>query len=364
MKISYIAVFVIGLFMSSTFALEGMALQTQDNNFRGGKLIVHYLSSGKRNVLFEGHACGPAFSAEGRRISFIDVVKKKVMTCNIDGSNLKEAGDSKGYGELGVTYWLPDDYIYFNYHNNVIFRIKSTGSTAEEFFKSGKQIDQFGISNDGKRIAWTQPKYRVMVYDFETKKERTTGDDCQGTMSPDGKYFTQNMGGHKVFQLHKFEDMSVWKTLKVPGGSKHNLHRWSHYCQDYVVYTKEGKHQGVIHNIQTDQTTPAGVGTIWDFYDKEFTNATHALANKKDIKLNTNGIIVSQSLSSGGLKVYLPSDERVNIEILRLNGTRVLNTSIKGAGLHYLPVSCAKPGILIIRINNDKRITIKRVSVR
>ena len=300
MKISYTTALFIGFFINSAFALEGMALQTEDNSFRGGKLVVHYLSSGERNMLFEGHACGPAFSADGKRISFIDVANKKVMTCNIDGSDLKEIVDCPGKIDLAVTYWLPDDYIYFNYHNNIIYRVKATGGIREEFFKSGKEIHQFGISNDGKRIAWTQPGgYKVVVYDFETRKERIAGKNCQGTMSPDGKYFTRNLGGHKQFQIHKFEDMSVWKTLKVPGGSKHNLHRWSHYCQDYVVYTKEGKHRGVIHNIQTNQTIPAGAGTIWDFYDKEFTNATSVVVNKKDIKLNSDGIIVRQSIKRG-----------------------------------------------------------------
>jgi hypothetical protein len=348
--------------------MVGMALQTEGEwkQFRGGKLIVHYLSNKKRNTIYTGHACGPAFSEDGRRISFIDIIDKNkkgtVMTCNIDGSDLKKITDCEGGIDLAVTYWLPDDYIYFNHHNNVIHRVKATGGTREVFFQSGKQIHQFGISNDGKRIAWTQPQgYKVMVYDFETKKERTTGDDCQGTMSPDGNFFTRNLGGHKSFAIHKFEDMSVLKKFNALGGSGHNLHRWAHYSQDNVVYTKEGGGSyGVIHNIQTDQAIKTGPGTIWDYYEKEYTSATPVLessSNKKD-KKTADGILVRQSLNRGELKVYLPSDGIVNIELLRLNGVRISSSTIKGAGWFNLPVSFANKGVLIVRIKNDKKATI------
>ena len=261
------ATMIAGMVFNSVFALEGLALQTVDVNkeFRGGKMYVHNMANGERTEIFSGHACGPSFSPDGKQISFIDVSKKKIMICDLDGKNLKEVS-SISYGDLGVTYWLSDGYIYYNYHNKEIFRVKVQGGSQEEVYKSSEQIHQFGISNDGKRIAWSQPGWSVVVYDLETKKERNFGGACQGTMSPDGEYVTHNLGGHREVAIHNWDDKSTWKKLKCPEGT-FNLHRWAHYSQDYIVYSIVGKATGYVHNVQTEKATKAGKGTIWDFWE-------------------------------------------------------------------------------------------------
>jgi hypothetical protein len=192
--------------------------------------------------------------------------------------------------------------------------------------------------------------------DIETGKERTTGDDCQGTMSPDGNFFTRNHGGHRSFGIHRWEDLKEIKTLNCPGGSKYNLHRWSHFSQDYVVYTKEDKHAGVIHNIEIDETTDAGTGTIWDYFDKQTVSVSNIpLADR---------IIVRTSYSGGNLNVYLPSDDIAFSELLLPNGARIYSQVLNGRGWQTMPIPSANAGIFLLRIQNAKSTMVKRINVR
>ena len=360
MKSICVVILATGLFLSSVFALGGKALLTTDNDFRGGALILNDLNKGQRMQIFDGHACGPSFSPDGKSISFLDVKNKKVMTCNLEGKDLKEVGDCGDYGSLGVTYWLQDGYIYFNYHNKIVYKISAKGGEREEFFKSDKEIHQFGLSNDGKRIAWTQPSYRVMVRDMETGKERTTGGDCQATMSPDGKFFTRNNGSHTAFSIHSWDDMKEVKNLKSAGGSKCNLHRWGHFSQDYVVYTKEGTHTGIIHNIETNKTTEAGKGTIWDYYGNDVVSLNYQNNNL----LAADEVLIRSSLDNSILNVYLPSDDKALSEVFMMNGARISVQSLQGPGWHRMPVSSTNSSSLLVRIKNDQGVTTRRIHVR
>jgi hypothetical protein len=93
---------------------------------------------------------------------------------------------------------------------------------------------------------------------------------CQGSISPNGKYFTHNLGGHKKAKIHYFGG-GTYKTISTPEDGGFNAHRWSHSENDYCMYTIEGDKRAYVHNIKSNTATYVGYGTPYDYYAQEIT---------------------------------------------------------------------------------------------
>ena len=246
-------------------ALDGMVLYTTSKPFGSGDLSLKYLSSGKVITLEKGGVFGPSFSPDGKSVAY-SKNSREICTILINGENKKKVTGCGGK-EVSVN-WVGADKLYWSQCDKNIYAVKIDGSGKKTVFKYGKNIHNAGVSQDGKRAAWTSPSWELGLGDLSTGKGWAKGGGCQGSISPNGKYYTHNQHNHTDCKIGKF-DGGTLKTIHPPSG-KFNAHRWSHKSNDYVLYTIEGSHAGYVHNIQTNKAAATGTkGFIWDYFPEE-----------------------------------------------------------------------------------------------
>ncbi len=257
---------LIGALAFSAHALDGMVLLISAKEFSNGDLNLRYLSSGHQITLDGGSCFGPSFSPDGKKVAYSEG-NSKIYIIDINGSG-RRLVTTCGGKEVMIT-WASNGYLYWSQCDKHIYRVKTDGSGKETVFTSGRNIHGVGVSQDGSRAAWTYPSWNVGTGNLPNGNQVDRMGGCQGSISPNGEYFTHNLGSHMEAKIHYFGG-GTYKTIKTPEDRNgFNAHRWSHSENDYCMYTIEGDKRAYVHNIKSNTATYVGYGTPYDYYAQE-----------------------------------------------------------------------------------------------
>jgi hypothetical protein len=263
-------------------ALDGMVLLIDAGHFSRGDLMIRYLSDGEQKTLDNGSCFGPSFSPDGKKIAYSEG-NRTIYIINIDGSGKTEV-TSCGGNEVMLN-WAGNGYLYWSQCDENIYRVKTDGSDKETVYTSSKNIHGVGVSQDGDKAAWTAPSWEVRGCDISSGSEKRFGGGCQGSISPNGRYVTHNLDGHREARIHNFGG-GTYTTISSPEGS-FNAHRWSHSENDYCLYSLEGSRKAYVHNIKNNTAHYIGANaSIYDYYATEI----HLGPSDPSISLSDNSI--------------------------------------------------------------------------
>jgi len=295
-RLRYLISIIAVLFAAvAVWALDGMVLFTSNAPFNQGDLKLKYLSTGNVITLEKGGAFGASFSPDGKSVAFSKNANQ-ITTMSIAGEG-RNVVTGCGGGNVQVTVtWVGADNLYWSQNDKHLYKIKTNGSGKATVFTYSKNIHNAGVSQDGKRAAWTSPSWVLGLGDLSTGKGWEKGGGCQGSISPDGKYYTHNQESHKDCIIGKF-DGGTLKTIHPPTGT-FNAHRWSHKSNDHVLYTLEKSNKCYVHDITTNNTVEVATGFIWDYFPSEVSaNPVSAMPQKALVINQTAPVRSAQPLS-------------------------------------------------------------------
>lgn len=199
-------------------------------------------------------------SPDGNRVAFIRR-DSKICIINMDGT-----GSVNVFADIdqndGWLDWPVPDWIYVspgfarlglhrvNVHTGVWEDLGDLRVEKTWTISIAKDLTRACISDNNS--GWKS--HIVTLVDNKVSTVQEVG-ACGGSISPDGKLFTLNIGDHATCQVREFDKYGSvyrsWTTSSCPdAGPNWNRHRWSANSNDWVVFTQGAPYQmESYHNV-------------------------------------------------------------------------------------------------------------------
>jgi dipeptidyl aminopeptidase/acylaminoacyl peptidase len=334
-------------------------------SFRSGNWDIWIMDEDGNNQLqltfSPDHELSPAFSADGKKIAFINKTKNQLIVMDSDGNN-KVPLRTSTYPEFRCPTWSPDGSKIafrdgpYNYYD--IWIINSDGTNPYNLTKDGMHNSLPSWSPDGTRIAYTRrdiPPYSyseevwVMNSNGTNKKKLTYGGWCGFTCSnaapdwsPDSAKIAYHSGayGHIVGNSMYPPDIYVMnpdgtgkkRITTFPG--REITPKWSPTEHKIVFYKNRDLY--IINPDGTGEERLTYTGDLSDEFDWGISPIEKVFA---DIKPGSCPNLVNLK-SKGVLPVAVLGTEEFNITTInllsiRLQGVAALRGSIEDVGTPY-----------------------------
>ena len=336
-----------------TQAQSGLALTTTWGGYwyDHGKLTVVEVSGLKRHTLSKTqNAYGPTFSRDGKKIAYIVGKGSAIRVCNVDGSGDKEIVKNIGYGGGSGSYltWCSDGFIYWGAGKEVK-KVNSAGGKVQVVAKQSHQLFGATFSADGKKGGCFTKTDKLNAMAFVVGgKAMWFKRGCQGTISPNGAYVTNNHTDHKTFTIRNFNGGGAAKTLKGVGKDNLNNHRFSHHTNDYMMYTRNescngcGKGvQGWLVNWRTNQRVKLGDNLVpYDYHPTAKWGKATDVVSKATSRIQKSP---SASLANGHIRIGVKAS---NVRVFAASGQQVFSgNNVSANASVYKP---NVPGIYLV----------------
>jgi plastocyanin len=266
--------------LARIWAISGYIVVTQ-KDFSPGKIEVVNVETGNRTTI-DDYGMGPVFSPDGGQVAYSK--NNKISIKNSDGSGSATIIDvSCPTGKEPCLSWIElsgAQYLYWSEQSGAIYRVRIGASEKEKVHNSSDKLYMVSVSADGKKAACSKPSWSAWAIDIGGG-ERSLGGGCQATVSPNGKYVTHNLSGHKKADIHDHASKSVVKTITCPTG-EFNMHRFSHHSNDWVVFTVNGN-KAYICDWKNNKSYAVGSGAPYDYFPGsiDMTNPRIALSKSE-----------------------------------------------------------------------------------
>lgn len=239
--------------------LEGFILYTRPpSNARGEKSwMIEKIRIGEWQPVTVGSALFARWSPDGRQIAFANPGSVGVM--GADGSRKRKLCDgAAGQGRLRpcpIDFHSDGEHIIFIRQRGGVSMVNIESGEVRDMGLPGPYTAEPQISADGTLFVarwqsaggtWAEQR-RMVVVDIPGNIGRLYGAGCGATVSPDGRWFTINTGGHDTMLLwhrglkHVAEIDA--KKMVAPHHSWDNFH-WSNH-NDYMAVRSDGRWAGM-----------------------------------------------------------------------------------------------------------------------
>ncbi len=215
---------------------------------------IHLQTPGKKPELLVDGGKWPRWSPDGNTVAFLK--GKDVCIIHLPSKEIKvlaktETPKTLVFSHDGSEIWFSD---------GKAVRAVSVNTLNKRVLVEDGEFLEIDSGPESKTLVATVKSfgYKVKVFDLENNQNRSLGKGCSASLSPDGKYATNNLDGHKELAIVKVSDGEREKTLPAPEGMLTDNQFWSNH-PDWIMSMEEESGHLLAHRFSD--------GKVWELSD-------------------------------------------------------------------------------------------------